>query len=135
MLELSTGLIYSDILMARQALHAYKEKPKLKDIKNACAYHLQQATEKLIKIQIYKSGFSYNDRDMYTHNIGLLLAYVQKHHIAIYVPSFIDKNSHIITNWEAGSRYDIHFSIRVDTLEKYLLEIERWYQSIYKQIK
>ncbi len=74
--SISKGLIYADILTARQALNTYKENPKLKDIKNICAYHLQQATEKLIKSQIYNSDFQYNDRDLYTHDIAALISYV-----------------------------------------------------------
>lgn len=134
-MELSTGLIQMDMIMARQALSYYKNNPKIKDIKNACAYHLQQAVEKMIKIQIYKSGFIYNNRDMYTHNIGLLIAYTEKNKITVKIPGFIKKNAGIITQWEAGCRYDVHFSLRVDTLEKYLWEIEKWYADIYKDIK
>jgi len=33
----------------------YFDQTKNKDIKNIAAYHLQQAAEKLIKIQIYKA--------------------------------------------------------------------------------
>lgn len=59
MAEISYGLIYADILTSRQALTTYKENPRIKDIKNIAAYHLQQAVEKLIKVQIYRSGFPY----------------------------------------------------------------------------
>lgn len=130
--KLSAGLIYADILTARQALNMYKNNTKLKDLKNICAYHIQQAVEKMIKAQIYISGFPYNDRDMYTHNIALLIAYNEKHDISIQIPEFIKERSHIITKWEAGSRYDLHFSIRVDTLEKYLQVVEEWYGHIKK---
>ena len=128
--NISKGLIYADILTARQALNTYKENPKLKDIKNICAYHLQQATEKLIKSQILKSGFRYDNRALYTHDIAALVSYVEKNNVSIVIPKIIEQNSHIITSWEAGSRYDMHFSIRVDTLEKYLQVISGWYDSL-----
>lgn len=133
--KLSAGLIYADILTARQALDTYKKNPKLKNIKNICAYHLQQSVEKIIKAQIYASGFPYNDRNMYTHNIAVLIAYIEKYNIPAEIPEFIERNSHIITKWESGSRYDLHFSIRVDVLEKYLHVIESWFESMKKRLK
>lgn len=135
MLELSMGIIQADIIMARQALNIYKDKPKLKDVKNMCAYHLQQAVEKMIKIQIYNSGIDYDNKSMYSHNIRALLVYAESKKMNIMIPKYIEENASVITKWEAGSRYDLHFSIRIDTLEKYLLEIETWYQQIQKIIK
>ena len=121
--KLSRGLIYADILTARQALNTYKENSKIKDIKNICAYHLQQAVEKLIKAQIYISGYQYNERDLYTHNIAALIAYIEKNSIPVIIPHFIDIN-----------RYDMHFSIRADTLEKYLRVIDEWYESVKQKL-
>ena len=51
-MKLTKGLIRADIIAARQAIAYYDEK-QIKDIKNIAAYHLQQAAEKLIKIQLY----------------------------------------------------------------------------------
>ena len=51
-MKLTKGLIKADIIAARQAME-YFGQTKNKDIKNIAAYHLQQAAEKLIKIQIY----------------------------------------------------------------------------------
>lgn len=132
MLELSTGIIEADIIMARQALDIYKGNTRLKDVKNMCAYHLQQAVEKMVKIQIYKSGVDYDNKSMYSHNIRALLVYAERKNINIIIPGFIKENASVITKWEAGSRYDLHFSIRSDTLEKYLKEIEAWYQQIIR---
>ena len=128
--NISKGLIYADLLTARQALSTYKENPKLKDLKNICAYHLQQATEKLIKSQIFNSGFQYNNRDLYTHDIAALISYIEKNEMSVKIPKIIEQNSHIITSWEAGSRYDMHFSIRVDTLERHLRIINEWFDSL-----
>ena len=52
-MKLTKGLIRADIIAARQAIAYYDEK-QIKDIKNIAAYHLQQAAEKLIKIQLYR---------------------------------------------------------------------------------
>lgn len=134
MLELSMGIIQADMLMAKQALKIYKDNTKLKDVKNMCAYHLQQAVEKLVKIQIYKSGIAYDNKSIYSHNIRALLVYAEKQGIEIDIPKHLKKNASVITKWEAGSRYDIHFSIRIDTLEKYYFEINEWYKKIQTKI-
>lgn len=58
MMDLSMAIIKSDIIMAEQGIHLFKDRG-LKEIKNQTAYHLQQAIEKLIKIQVYYSGVEY----------------------------------------------------------------------------
>ena len=129
-MRLTMALIKADIITARQAIEYYKNQ-KTKDIKNIAAYHLQQATEKLIKIQIYTNATSYNLSSVYTHNIEKLIAYAQSLNIVFSVPKYIADNSLVITNWEVGSRYDIGFQVRIDTLEKALNEIETWYDALY----
>ena len=37
------------------------------------------------------------------------------------------ENSLVITDWEAGSRYDVGFTIRIDTLKKAVRELDEWY--------
>ena len=129
-MELSRGLIKADIFAAEQALDEFRKDKSFKDIKNVCAYHLQQAAEKLIKIQVYESGVQYDNKSMYTHNITDLLVYVKKIGIDINVPKYILDNSSVITKWETGSRYDIHFMIRSDSLGRCLSEIKDWYSSV-----
>lgn len=129
-MNLTMSLIKADIVAAQQAVNYY-ENSNLKDIKNVAAYHLQQATEKLIKIQIYSKAENLNYANMYTHNIEKLLAYSEKLDISIYVPKYIEDNSLVLTEWEAGSRYNVGFQIRISTLKKTLNEIEKWYEEIY----
>lgn len=106
-MELSLGLINADIKTAEYALNDYKNS-KSKDIKNICAYHIQQASEKLIKYQIYQNMKQPGNREMYTHDIGKLLRYVKTNNISIIIPDYITQNEDTITAWEAGSRYDLH---------------------------
>ncbi len=126
-MALSLGMIRADIAMARYALNDYISNKKNKDIKNMCAYHIQQAAEKLIKYQIYQKMPSPNNKEMYTHNLGALLKYASRENIRVKVPKYIQENLEIITGWEAGSRYDLHFSIRIDTLKKALAVVCEWY--------
>ena len=59
-----------------------------------------------------------------------ICAYGQiKSHLKI--PKSIDENALMITDWEAGSRYDIHFSIRIDTLKKMYQIVNEWYGEVY----
>lgn len=73
-LELSMKLIKADLLMAKQGIELYKNH-EIKKIKNQAAYHLQQAAEKLIKIQIYRSGVAYSNKSLYVHNLKSLILY------------------------------------------------------------
>ena len=65
------GLIKADIIAAKQAI-AYFEENKIRDIKNIAAYHIQQAMEKLIKIQVYCKSNDYDNHKMFNHSTALL---------------------------------------------------------------
>ncbi len=67
-MQLTMSLIRADIIAAEQAINYY-ETTGAKDIKNIAAYHIQQAAEKLIKIQIYANASNINYAAIYTHNI------------------------------------------------------------------
>lgn len=130
-MNLTMALIKADIIAAKQALDYY-ENHKLKDIKNIAAYHLQQATEKLIKIQIYNKSTNYNNASLYTHNIEKLITYGKSLKIDLIIPDYIDVNSLVITSWEAGSRYDVGFQVKVASLKKAISEINQWYDILYQ---
>lgn len=124
-MTLSKGLIRADIIAAKQAIECFEEK-KIRDMKNIAAYHLQQAAEKLIKYQIYNKCNSINYKQMYTHQIEKLIIYADSLNIGVVIPDYIREQSLTITAWEVGSRYDIGFSIRIDTLRKACHVIESW---------
>lgn len=131
-MDLNMGLIKADILMARQGIALY-EQNGIKEVKNMAAYHLQQAAEKMIKIQIYRSGLDYNNKQLYVHNLVTLIKYAQSLDFELVLPKKIDENALAITDWEAGSRYDLHFSIRIDTLKNTYNVIELWYDDVYQK--
>ena len=66
--------IKADIITAKEAIEYYQAH-NVKDIKNVAAYHIQQAVEKMIKYQIYKSGVAISNSQMFTHNIERLIIY------------------------------------------------------------
>lgn len=129
-MDLNMALIKADILMAKQGIELF-EKNGIREVKNMTAYHLQQAAEKLIKIQIYRSGVEYSNRQLYVHNLVTLITYAQSLGIEFILPKKIDDNALLITDWEAGSRYDLHFSVRVDTLKSFYSAINDWYDKVY----
>ncbi len=128
-MQLTKGLIKADLIAARQAIEYY-EKTKNHSIKNVAAYHIQQASEKMIKIQVYNSEAIYDNRSMYRHDIKALTLYAESLGIKFCIPDYIRKNSDIISDWEAGSRYDVGFSVRIDTLKKTMQVLAEWYDEI-----
>ena len=128
-MTLSKGIIQADLIAAKQAIEFYDEKG-IRDIKNIAAYHLQQAAEKLIKYQIYANVSSVNNSQMYTHNIDRLISYADSLGISYYVPSYVRQHSVQISDWEAGSRYDVAFSVRISTLKKAYDEIAAWEKQV-----
>lgn len=131
-MKLTMALIKADIIAAKQAIE-YFELNSVRNIKNIAAYHLQQSVEKLIKIQIYNKITNYDNRQVFTHDIEKLILYSDSLNVGIIIPKYVRDNSFTITDWEAGSRYDIHFSIRIDTLKKAYNEADTWYTKLYNE--
>ena len=128
-MTLTKALIKADIITAKQAIEYYQAH-NIKDIKNIAAYHIQQAVEKLIKYQIYRSGIRINNSQMYTHNIERLILYGDSLNINLDVPGYVRKNSIKISDWEAGSRYSVAFSIRIDTLITAYDVVKEWFERL-----
>lgn len=127
--EINPGIIKADIVTAEQSILYFKEH-KIKDIKNIAAYHLQQAIEKLIKIQLYDATAQLDNTRLYTHNIEALLAYADDMQIPVIVPAYVRENALTITKWEAGSRYGLGLSLRIDSLEKCTNIVSKWYEEV-----
>ncbi len=129
-MQLTKGIIRADIIAAKQAIE-YFDKKRIKDIKNVAAYHLQQAAEKLIKYQIYQSiGTNVSIKQMHTHDLSKLIEYADAEGIYLVVPEYITAHINSITDWEAGSRYNISFSVRIDSLKKCYEVIDKWLKEV-----
>ncbi len=124
--------IKADMMMAKYAIEqAETLSAKLsKTIKGQAGYHIQQACEKMIKIQLYSSGKKLDNARIYKHSIQELLTYANSLKITVLIPSYIEKNKNVITRWEAEGRYDTHLVVRLDTLKKHYEEIEQWYEDL-----
>ena len=94
---------------------------------------MQQAAEKLIKIQIYASGLGINHSKMYKHSLDDWITYGQSLGAVLMIPEYVKRKKYIMTRWEAEGRYDIHFVVRLDTLERCLAELKNWYIILKKK--
>ncbi len=134
--ELNKLQIKADIVLAENALKEAKAStPKLaKYLKGQVGYHLQQAAEKLIKIQIYKSGKKVDYSRLYKLDIKYIIDYAGSKGISLVIPNYVVKNSMIISSWEAEGRYDVHIVVKYSQLEKAYSVISEWYQQMEKSL-
>lgn len=124
-----TAYARADIRASKSTLEAIKAKEgNEKATKGIAAYHAQQAIEKILKSEIYKVDPSINPRKMYTHKIYDLCAIAESY--GIEVPKGIKDNAYKYSDWEAAGRYDLHFSVRMDSIEKALRLVEEWLRKI-----
>lgn len=128
----SMGQIEADIFMADAAIQKAEALTSKagKYYRGQAGYHLQQAAEKLIKIQMYASGVRLDNSKMYRHSLDDLITYAASVGIALSVPKWIEEKKYVITTWEAEGRYDLHFVVRLDTLKRCYSEIRQWFQSL-----
>lgn len=124
-----TAYAKADIRASKSALDTIKAKEgNEKATKGIAAYHAQQAIEKILKSEIYKADPGISPRKMYTHKIYDLCAIAESY--GIEVPKGIKDNAYMYSDWEAAGRYDLHFSVRMDSVEKALRLAEEWLREI-----
>ena len=124
----SMGRITADLYMADAAIRKAESLSSKagKFYRGQAGYHLQQAAEKLIKIQIYDSGVNINNAKMYRHSLNDLITYAESIDIQLIVPKWVNEKKYVITSWEAEGRYDLHFVVRIDTLKRCYKGLEEW---------
>lgn len=119
----------ADIRASKSALEAVRAgEGNERATKGVAVYHAQQAIEKIIKAEIYKVNPGISPRKIYTHKIYDLCAIAEKS--GIKVPKGIKHNAYMYSDWEAAGRYDLHFSVRIDSVEKALRLAENWLREI-----
>ena len=129
---LSMGQIEADLFMAESAMEkaTTMSSKSGKFFRGQAGYHLQQAIEKMIKIQIYESGLQLNNARMYRHSLDDLMTYAQSLNISLDIPKWIRQKRFAISAWEAEGRYDLHFVVRLDTLQRCHEELQQWYKRL-----
>ena len=128
-LDLNMAIIEADIITAGTCLSESKDKqPKVaKYLRGLAGYHIQQACEKLIKIQIYANINKVDYKQIYKHDLSDLVSYASSQGVVIVMPKFIKDHLQIITSWEAEGRYDIHIVVKTNTIQRYLEVLQRWF--------
>ena len=128
----SFGQIEADLFIADAAIQKSESLSSKagKFYRGQAGYHLQQAAEKLIKIQIYDAGIPLNYAKLYRHSLDELIAYALSLGIQLTVPKWVDNKKYVITKWEAEGRYDLHFVVRTDTLKRCYQELCKWLKEL-----
>ena len=105
---LSVAQVDADLFMASSAIQKAEtiSSKAGKHLRGLAGYHLQQAAEKLIKIQIYASGISVDHSKMFRHSLDDLISYAISLGIPVSVPSWVNEKKYVITSWEAEGRYN-----------------------------
>ena len=116
--ELSMLQVKADIVAAESCLaEAEKSSVKLaKYLRGQCGYHLQQACEKMIKLQLYHSLITVDYGKIYKHDLADLESYARSEGVTLAIPKYIADRLALISTWEAEGCYDTHFVVRTDTL-------------------
>lgn len=132
--SISIGQIEADLFVVKELLSMINSLPssKSKYYKGLAAYHLQQSVEKLIKYQIYRSESEIDNYRMYKHSLDELILYGESLDVELFVPEWISNKRFVITDWEAKGRYDMHFVVRKDTLERCYNEVDDWIKKYTK---
>lgn len=119
---------FADLIIVSSIIEKIEENSvNKKYLQGQAAYHLQQAAEKLIKIQMYNSGKPIRNDKVYKHSLSELIDYAESIGISLNIPSYIRKNAEIITSWEAEGRYDVHVVVRLDRIKNTYEAIDQWY--------
>lgn len=96
---------------------------------NYIAYHVQQATEKMLKFQLEMQGEKYP----HTHRIGVLIDECLT--FGIEIPELIQDYDVVITEWATGTRYDSSFVTSKRQLLKVMECLENWFTDIKEQVE
>ncbi len=130
---LSVAQIDADLFMADAAIQKSETLSSKagKHLRGLAGYHLQQAAEKMIKIQIYDSGVKIDYAKLYRHSLDELMAYAGSMGISLIVPSWVKEKKYVITGWEAEGRYNLHFVVRMDTLKRCYTEMIQWRNRLF----
>ena len=134
---LSVAQVDADLFMAISAIQKAEtiSSKAGKHLRGLAGYHLQQAAEKMIKIQIYNSGVQIDHSKMFRHSLDDLIGYASSLGIALIIPSWVDGKKYVITSWEAEGRYNLHFVVRMDTLKRCYSELVQWRNQLFPDNK
>ena len=132
--DLNMSQNMADIIAAKSCItEALNNPPKLaKYLRGQAGYHIQQAAEKMIKIQIYANLQQVDNSKVFRHDLSDLVSYARSENVSLIIPDYVNSRMQIISSWEAEGRYDTHMVVKINTLTKSLEEIENWADQLKK---
>ena len=91
--RLTMAQVEADLFAAEDAIRRAEILParRAKYIKGLAGYHLQQAAEKMIKIQLYASGQQLNYSKIYKHSLDDLMIYARSEGVLLKVHDYVNK--------------------------------------------
>ena len=95
-------------------------------LENLAAYHSQQATEKICKGLITRTGHAAGQR----HDIGSLLDDMTAYKIPY--PDWVDEQAYEISRWATNVRYDVKIDVDHDVIQQTNDRLEVWLGSIFR---
>lgn len=124
-------IIYSDIKWASKAIAEYNYCGKLLYDKMRACYCIQQAVEKLIKIQMYLSNPNIPSRRAKTHDLQKLVDLAKEFNVQIIMHPYLRKKFGILTTWETECRYMEYVKYRIDMVENCLRKTMELFNAVY----
>lgn len=126
-------IIKTDLDLTKFGIDIYRKKNSESGMKRLAAYHIQQAAEKLIRIQINKYLVDTQEKPFQMHDIGELIRIAESLNRKVYIPNSIRKNCNMLTEWEYHTRYTIDYFLSIVTVKKLYKECLDWYNILWKQ--
>lgn len=94
---------------------------------------MQQAAEKMIKIQLYAAVSTVDQRKVYKHDLVEIITYAKSLGVNLIIPKYVDERALTISSWEAEGRYDLHIVVKTNTLTNCLKVLEDWCSDLEKR--
>lgn len=115
-------MVQADIESAILCLHSENDRVSVYDKMLGC-FHIQQACEKLIKLQLYLSHPDIPNSETRIHDILKLQSVAIKYKVPLVLSSYLIKYSDTLTDWEDKHDKIQYFSPRINMVRRCLKEI------------
>ncbi len=93
---------------------------------NIIGYHIQQSIELAIKHIFSLHGISFQK----THDLDQLIVMAENNNIDLHLPEYLKDKADVISLWKTKTRYTIGFKVELRRIEKALLELEGYFQTL-----
>lgn len=117
-------------MIAANILYKTSKKEQNNNLHNLVSYHIEQAVEKLILVQITNSNIPKNTVSTINIDIFTLLNISKYYKVKLNIPELIINNRQELADWQLRPRYDYSMKFSTSKLEIYLETLEKWYSEL-----